>query len=48
MEDTESLDRLRGYGALTERLHSQSLDRLSADAKPTGPEPRPYVQQKTP
>jgi len=55
LEDAESLnytmrslDRLHGYKALTERLHSQSLDRLSADAEPTDAEPRSYVQQKTP
>jgi hypothetical protein len=29
--------------ALTERLHSQGLDRLSADAEPTDAEPRSYV-----
>ena len=55
--DTKSLNRLRiqspierlhGDRALTERLHSQSLDRLSADAEPTDAEPRLYVQRKTP
>ena len=34
--------------ALTEQLHSQGLDRLSADTEPTDAEPRSYVQQKTP
>jgi len=55
LEDAESLDyimrsldRLHGCRALTERLHSQSLDRLSADVEPTDAEPRSYVQQKTP
>jgi len=42
------VERLHGYKALTERLHSQSLDRLSADAEPTDAEPKSYMQQKTP
>jgi hypothetical protein len=42
--NTESLNRLHGYRASAERLHSQGLDRLSADAKPTGAGLRSYVQ----
>ena len=33
------IERLHGYRALTERLHSQTLDRLSVDAEPTDAEP---------
>ena len=42
------IERLYGDGALTERLHGQSLDQLSADAEPTDAEPQSYMQQKTP
>ena len=37
--NTESLNRLHGYRALTERLHSLGLDRLSTDAEPTNARP---------
>jgi hypothetical protein len=41
--NTKSLNQLHRYRASAKRLHSQGLNRLSTDIKPTGAEPRSYV-----